>query len=111
MGAVPPAAATGSPRSNADGDDEDEPPMVIPRAFTRGSETIAAPLPPGITPLDVGLDGQAVGGSDHAQGTVLPFLLRNLDTGETSVVESAWSQYTDDMDKRARAKAGPLSIG
>jgi len=107
--AVPSPPPSAPPRG--EGDDEEGPPMVIPRAFSRGSESNGAPLPPGITPLDVGVDGDAVGGADRPQGTVLPFLLHNLDTGETSVIENAWSQYTFDMDQRARAHSGPLSVG
>merc|ERR1712039_421366 len=91
--------------------EDDEHTVVIPRAFSRGSESTGAPLPPGITPLDVGTNGEPLGGSDRPQGTVLPFLLHNLDTGETSVVEDAWAQYIRNMDERARAKSGPVSVG
>merc|ERR1711920_222861 len=77
---VPAAPISGPPTGDGDHDDEEEPPVVIPRAFNRGSEMTSAPLPPGITPLDVGADGEALGGgSDRPQGTVLPFILRNVD--------------------------------
>ncbi|CAE7461207.1 GYP5 [Symbiodinium pilosum] len=41
------------------------------------------------------------------QGKVLPFLLHNLDTGETTMMEKAFSQYKGEMHQQARAKAGP----
>jgi len=41
------------------------------------------------------------------QGKVLPFLLHNLDTGETTMMEKAFSQYKGEMHEQARAKAGP----
>lgn len=86
--ALPPKGAAAS------AEEEDEEGMLaVPRAFARGSE-------------DSGPDE-----ASRPQGTVQPFLLRNLDTGETSVMETAWSQYTCDMDKRARAQSGPLSVG
>lgn len=48
------------------------------------------------------------GGRRCLQGKVLPFLLHNLDTGETTMMEKAFSQYKGEMHQQARAKAGPL---
>lgn len=47
-------------------------------------------------------------GGRRLQGKVLPFLLHNLDTGETTMMEKAFSQYKGEMHQQARAKAGPL---
>ncbi|CAJ1349510.1 unnamed protein product [Effrenium voratum] len=52
------------------------------------------------------LPGHA-GGRSCQQGKVLPFLLHNLDTGETTMMEKAFSQYKGEMHEQARAKAGP----
>jgi len=68
-------------------------------------------------------------GGRRLQGKVLPFLLHNLDTGETTMMEKArqkrlrvqgydrngcgceaFSQYKGEMHQQARAKAGPLQV-
>jgi len=108
--AVPPPPPSASPKSDADDRDDEEIGIVIPRAFERGAENIAGPLPPGITPLDIGPEGTA-GDTDHARGNILPFLVRNLDTSETSVIEEAWTKYTGDMDNRSKRLSGPVSVG
>lgn len=95
--AVPPAPATPSPLQQQQLDEEEK--VDIPRAFCRnaGSGGDASPELGG--PLD-GVPGAG-------DGEVLPFLLHNLDTGEQIVIDEAWSQYTDDMSKRAKATSGP----
>ncbi|CAK9005532.1 unnamed protein product [Durusdinium trenchii] len=50
-------------------------------------------------------------GGRRLQGKVLPFLLHNLDTGETTMMEKAFSQYKGEMHQQARAKAGPVQAG
>merc|ERR1719203_2342332 len=90
--AVAPAPATTAPPEEEDEEDKVE----IPRAFSRN---VGEPGPE----LGGPLDGVAGAGD----GEVLPFLLRNLDTGEQLVIDDAWSQYTDDMSKRAKATSGP----
>jgi len=101
--AIAPSKPSSSVRRESDdaGEEDDEPPMELPRAFSRNGG--GAELPPELGgPLDgTGADGEAC-------GTVLPFLLHNLDTGEQTVIDEAWSQYTDDMATRAKAAAGPL---
>ncbi|CAJ1347685.1 unnamed protein product [Effrenium voratum] len=39
------------------------------------------------------LEPQAVSGAGAGQATVLPFLLHNLDTGETTILEEEWNTY------------------
>lgn len=87
--AVPPAKPSCGPL--ADCEDEDSI-MPIPRAFNRTSEVVADEDEP------------------RPKGTVEPFLLHNLDTGETTVIEKAWSQYTREIDRRARDRAGPAVV-
>jgi hypothetical protein len=40
--------------------------------------------------------GGARPGRSNGQGTMLPFLVHNLDTGETTVMEDEWMQYKQD---------------
>jgi len=110
--AVPPPPPSTAPKSDAEtGDGDEDLVPVIPRAFERGAESAVGPLPPGITPLDIGPEGGSAGDTDHARGNILPFLLYNLDTSETSVIEEAWTQYTGDMDNRSKRLSGPISVG
>jgi len=77
-----------SPRRSTDGDEDQVEPL--PRAFSGGAPTSQQPQgDPGIT-----------------TGPVLPFLLHNLDTGETEVMERAWTQYVHEAG--ASAGTGPF---
>jgi len=115
------SAPVSSPSGNRRGSDSEdgegfadgeEAPMPVPRAFTRNSvqggpagrgiggpgSTMPGPPPP---------EGSGAEGAAPPSGTVLPFLIHNLDTGETTVMDKAWSQYTRENRARARAKVGP----
>eukprot|EP00405_Crypthecodinium_cohnii_P054367 CAMPEP_0206614146 /NCGR_PEP_ID=MMETSP0325_2-20121206/57180_1 /ASSEMBLY_ACC=CAM_ASM_000347 /TAXON_ID=2866 /ORGANISM="Crypthecodinium cohnii, Strain Seligo" /LENGTH=315 /DNA_ID=CAMNT_0054134511 /DNA_START=1 /DNA_END=944 /DNA_ORIENTATION=- len=83
--AVKPQPPSAGPRG-----DEDEFPIELPRAFTRRDSQTSG-----------------VEDSNEVHGNVLPFLIRNLDTGDETVLNEAWSEYTDDISRRARAAAGP----
>ncbi|CAE7544677.1 Evi5 [Symbiodinium pilosum] len=87
--AVPRAPPTPVPQEG------EEPPVPIPRAFTRGS------------PVGACLSGEE-GPEERNEGKVLPFLVRNLDTGETSILKRAFFQYRDEIHRQAQAKAGPV---
>lgn len=97
--AVPPAPPSAPPKAGEEGNEEEDKP-IMPRAFSRGSSGNM-----GSTNLS-GDDSDAEG----QQGTVLPFLVHNLDTGESSILDQAWSQYTEDVSTKARAKAAPPAL-
>jgi len=90
--AVPAPAPTNNARTDQ-GDDE-APITPVPRAFSRNS-TGGSTSP------------KAEGG---AAGHVLPFLVHNLDTGETSVMERAWHKYQREHRTRAQAKAAQVKV-
>lgn len=98
--ALKPEPPSSAPRRDCGDEDEEEPPIEMPRAFSRRDSQGGGGQEPDLGgPLD---------GTDEARGTVLPFLIRNLDTGDETVLNEAWSQYTDDISRRAKASAGPL---
>merc|ERR1712176_1252398 len=47
----------------------------------------------------------ALNGPQGGSGTVLPFLFRNLDTGETTVMEQEWSEFIRDAARSQHAAA------
>jgi len=79
------------------GSEEDETP-VMPRAFHRSSAGNA----------DISTSGYPV--SEGQSGTVLPFLLHNLDSGETTIMDRAWTKYQRDHRNRARAQAAQAKV-
>ncbi|CAJ1350383.1 unnamed protein product [Effrenium voratum] len=81
--AVPRAPPTPVPQEG------EEPPVEIPRAFSRGAS------------------GANADQEDRNEGKVLPFLVRNLDTGETGILKKAFVQYKNEIHRNARARAGP----
>eukprot|EP00434_Breviolum_minutum_P016784 symbB.v1.2.014805.t1/scaffold1089.1/size139057/17 len=86
--AVPRAPPTSVPN-------EGEEPMPIPRAFCRGSSGAA-------------MHGDMGAADDRNEGNVLPFLVRNLDTGETGILKKAFVQYKNEIHRQAQARAGPV---
>jgi len=73
--------------SGCDQDDE----ILIPRMFD-GANSRDAP------------------GDEEAPATVLPFLLHNLDTGKTTVMETAWAEYTQEMKAKATTIANSSAV-
>lgn len=96
--ALPPTPpCSDPPYGNADVPGEEE--MSIPRAFNRAS----------MDPQQasgVGGSADAAAGPERSHGTVLPFLVHDLDTGKTTVLERAWSQYMREVHDKARAQTG-----
>lgn len=88
-----PVRTSSNARSEQGGDD-DTPVTPMPRAFSRSSTGGSA------TPKSEG----------GAAGDVLPFLVHNLDTGETSVMERAWHRYQREHRTRAQAKAATVKV-
>lgn len=78
-------------------DSDDEEKVDIPRAFSRNAGGDAA----------AELGGPLDGTPGAVDGEVLPFLLRNLDTGDEVVIDSAWSQYTDEVSRKSKSASGP----
>eukprot|EP00927_Polykrikos_kofoidii_P055760 TRINITY_DN49979_c0_g1_i1.p1 TRINITY_DN49979_c0_g1~~TRINITY_DN49979_c0_g1_i1.p1 ORF type:complete len:583 (-),score=97.04 TRINITY_DN49979_c0_g1_i1:123-1835(-) len=66
---------------------------TVPRAFIRANSASAS----------AANDIATKAGDGKAKGSVLPFLIHDLDTGRTAVMERAWSQYVGDVACRARA--------
>lgn len=66
----------------ADSSDEELPPPV-PQAFKRQADHGEADP----------YTGRSAKNGAPGEGTVLPFLIHNLDTGETEILESAWNEY------------------
>lgn len=95
--AVPPLPPCSEP--HPDSDPNEDSPMPLPRAFARGGQRTTS------FAAEAGVEGDTA--PDRPQGTVLPFLLHNLDTGETTVMEKAWTQYTSEKHCQAKAKASP----
>lgn len=99
-----PAPIAATPSRTADAGEGEEAAEPMPRAFNRLSGSAAsagaAPTPPELSAETVGT------GDDQPKGTVLPFLLHNLDTGETTVMERAWGQYVREMGKPPQAQVG-----
>eukprot|EP00435_Cladocopium_sp_Y103_P050245 s1564_g15.t1 len=87
--AVPRAPPTSVPQTG------EEPAVPIPRAFCRGSA--GAAVHADMSPAD-----------DRNEGNVLPFLVRNLDTGETGILKKAFVQYKNEIHRQAQARAGPV---
>lgn len=87
--AVPRAPPTSVPQAG------EEPAVPIPRAFCRGSA--GAAVHADMSPAD-----------DRNEGNVLPFLVRNLDTGETGILKKAFVQYKNEIHRQAQARAGPV---
>lgn len=90
-------------QGSSDGEDPPEPAFEVPRALGKRGNS-AGDAEAQSPELCCGGGAGADGGGD---GEVLPFLLRNLDTGEETVINEAWSQYTDAMGRKARASARP----
>jgi len=97
--AVPADAVKADPRAPKQDQGEDELP-VMPRAFHRSSTGSTTPTAGGYP----GADGE------QGSGDVMPFLVHNLDTGETNVMERAWTKYQRDHRARARAKAEQAKV-
>lgn len=89
--------------------------VPLPRAFSRGQMPNGNGAQPGCCTTAPAVGAAATAATDESrrtnevepdaeqpQGTVLPFLLHNLDTGETTVMEKAWSQYTHEMNSKAQ---------
>lgn len=89
--AVQPVVNNFAVQVDGEADDQDEPPFEVPKALGKKPSGCAC--------------GDEV--EETAEGEVLPFLLKNLDTGEETVIDEAWTQYTDDMEKKSRASARP----
>lgn len=89
-----------SPGPHESGDEDA--PMPVPRAFNRGSSAPAEVG--GIAPEASASPGQ------QPAGNVLPFLLHNLDTGETIVMERAWSKYQRESRAKAMAAAARAHV-
>mmetsp|Transcript_27375 Transcript_27375/g.59773 ORF Transcript_27375/g.59773 Transcript_27375/m.59773 type:complete len:511 (+) Transcript_27375:47-1579(+) len=90
-----------SPQERRGSDGELEVP--VPRAFSRAASQ-ESPMAEDGTASGSGQERPGEG----PKGSVLPFLLHNLDTGRTEVMERPWKQYTREMRARARA-AGAAS--
>jgi len=86
--------------SSEDGGEDDVAPM--PRAFQRkGSSGSAANGYP---------EDEPPGAGAKADGDVMPFLIHDLDTGQTSVMERAWNKYQRDHRIKARAKSEQVKV-
>merc|ERR1719375_762748 len=62
------------------------------------------------TPTPDGYPPEPPAAGEQAAGNVMPFLIHNLDTGETSVMERAWTKYQRDHRTRAQAKAAQAKV-
>jgi len=91
---------------------EDEVVIPMPRVFVRSvrgcSANGTAADADGQNERMEGLDGAPHVDSESEKGNVLPFLLHNLDTGETTVMEKAWSQYVGETRARSRLDQKPF---
>lgn len=97
--AIPAYAVKQDPKTQKPDQGEDEA-LVMPRAFHRSNTGSASAL------SSDGYPGADLAGS----GNVMPFLIHNLDTGETDVMERAWTKYQRDHRVRARAKAAQAKV-
>jgi len=83
------------------GVDDEEQPSSVPRAFSRRT---ASPTSGASGPGAAATEGPERVGEQPA-GNVVEFLLHNLDTGETTVMERAWTKYQHEAHRKAVAKA------
>lgn len=87
----------------------------IPSTSSRGSNTSEEPLPRafdrgGLASVSQGrVDDKAI----SCSGSVLPFTIHNLDTGETTVLENEWSEYMreEQLVKQPSIKVSPVLFG
>jgi hypothetical protein len=81
--------------------DDDAPAMAMPRAFSRNITGGSSPA--GAYPADGAL-------GEKPAGHVEPFLVRNLDTGETTVMERAWHKFQREQRSRAQSEAVEIKV-
>ncbi|CAK9029711.1 unnamed protein product [Durusdinium trenchii] len=82
--AIPRAPPTPVPNTG------EEPAVPIPRAFCRGGSGAA-------------FQGDIGPAEERNEGNVLPFLVRNLDTGETGILKKAFVQYKNEIHSHCTA--------
>jgi len=86
--------------------DEDEMTIPMPRVFVRsvrGSNVSSLSTDvESSTERPEGQDGAPHVDNESEKGNVEPFMLRNLDTGEETVMERAWAQYVGEARARVR---------
>jgi len=85
-------------KSSHDRSEDDAP--EIPRAFHRNSSGSTSGYS----------DAEPPSAGAQPDGNVFPFLLHNLDTGENSIMDRAWTKYQRDHKCRARATTGEIKV-